>query len=305
MTMKNFSRRAFVARTTKASAALLALIAGVVPELGKAAVPTATTADPAGPPATMDPSAQAALYSQALNDADVLVLMSTTTEQGRLDPPSSSVDFAVATTGQAGQQVFLPLRSYATGQTLAYVIYGPGTGIGPDGSLQPAFIKAVVGNTGSFQFAARGQLFPAPAPEVSLALFMNLFPNEYMSQQALLPARTVARAKQNGMFRKVMQAVQDPKLSDCLFKARYQFDACMQKAIAAMAAVLVGCLLMLLCLGISILLTPAGGWALAYSCLLVGSATLLAIAAAIAVAKACNYSYNTSVANCNDPIAPA
>ena len=315
--MKKFSRRTFVSRATKSSAAILALISGLIPEISGADMPTPASDPSDSPPTPLDPAIQTAFYSQALNDADVMLLMSTLPEQGRLDPPSASFSIASTVTGQATQQVFLPVRSYSSGITLAYVIYGSGSTVIPDaalqsgmvGPLQPGAVKAMVSNSGLFQFAAGGILYPSPSADLSAALFIYLFPDEYVTQQtggSVIPTSSWSgregALKNKPAFRKVMQAGTGP-LADCLSKARYDFSACIQKVQAVLGAIIIGILLIAACIGVLMFTQPAGA-TFAYTCLGVSVATLAIIQKARWMADNCGLAYNDAVLTCNENFPP-
>lgn len=303
--MKKMNRRDFSLRLTRASAALMGLVAGVVPELAKAAAvstpSTATALADATQPMQLDPAKQATYYSQALNDADVLLLLSTLSEPGRLDPPSLSLDVSSTPSGQTAQQVFMPVRSFATGKTLAFVVYGSGTGIASDGSRIPGVVKSIVGNNGTLRFAAAGALVDSPISELRTPLFAYLFPNEYIELQtptALRTATATAKAPRS-WFRKVMQAVDNPALNNCIFKAKYEFNACIQKTNSTLAAALIAMGLTLICVGVALVLGPTA-LSLAYACAISGLGSLALVVRYGAELDACKGEYLDKVANCRD-----
>jgi hypothetical protein len=119
-------RRRFFGKLSRVMVGIGGMItAVVVPEL-RAATPGSTPAATTAllPEALELPLATVnTLYTQALSDADVALLISSLVTTGRLDPPTKSHDVSLDA-GNRAQTVTLPVRSYADGSTLAYICYG-------------------------------------------------------------------------------------------------------------------------------------------------------------------------------------
>jgi hypothetical protein len=191
MSIKFSGRRGFVHRLTALAAGIGAMALGVVPEARSAtALAGAVTSDlPPSPALPLE--IQNALYSSALNDANVALLLGTLPSPGRLDPPQQSSDMSFDG-GARLQTVVIPVVSYADGSAMAYVFYGSATNIAAGISGTVPSLAAIVTTAGSLQMAVAGRLYDHPTPQWNSAFFATFFPSQYLDAGPV-PTRTSLR----------------------------------------------------------------------------------------------------------------
>jgi hypothetical protein len=166
------SRRGFLARL----AAVGTMLGGVVPEL-RAGTVMATPVPP--PPTTsLPPATSAMLYSSAMADAEVKMLLA------GVDPGTSTSVMPPVHTFDLGGQVqgiALPVKD-SSGVVTAYVFYGRNSN--PSASVQPdsLAIKILLKDNGTATVALNGKTYPTPpeaANEVEI-LYASLFREKYV-----------------------------------------------------------------------------------------------------------------------------
>jgi hypothetical protein len=298
-TRKN--RRRFLTAVGKGATMAGAVLGGLMPELGaRAAAPAGTgtgaPVSPGSPPpgtvTPLDPTTQATFYSQALNDADVLSLLATLGEPGRLDPPTQSFDSILDNNGES-KQVFLPVTSYASGLTIAYVIYGTSSGMTYGGTPVPVTVKTLMSNTGRATFAINGALQDASTIDPMPTLYICLFPDEYAAQRgATLEVAYAERGPLARFMRKVMMAKDnDTNRGDCYRQAERSYATCLRNANGAFNAALGALGIAALCIAYALIVVGTGGaaaWTWAYFC-----------AAAVGTAAGVVIAYKQDIAACD------
>lgn len=291
-------RRSFIGRLTAISAAAGGLAMGLVPELRAQVRPAQLLGvTPALPPGTpLPPTQQNQMYSAALNDADVSLLLTALGEAGRLDPPNQSLDLALDA-GNRAQSIVIPVTSYATGAVIAFVYYGSADMHASDGTDSSLRLCTLVSNTGAVKLAGGGRMGDSPKPEWNDALFAQLFPTEYYNARisidtgatqtlrASTGVGSMIRTAWNGLdrrnFRK-MRNVDNSKRGACLRDCTAAWQQCLNSAFApAAAGVLVG-IWCIACLALAsgvIVVTAGAGAPTLYACITpcaIGTAALIA-----------------------------
>ena len=313
MESKRRSRRGFLRGAVKAGTLLAAALGGLVPELsahaqgvGSAPVTpnTGTAPLPIVPP--LDPASQAALYSLALNDSDVTLLLGTLSESGRLDPPTQSSDIALDSNVRS-QQIIMPVIGYSSGSVLAYLIYGSASGMTYNGASVPVSVKNLMSNAGVATFAVNGSLQDASAIDPMPTLFACLFPDEF---SALFGASLPVVSNRQGFVARFMRntaaaAQADTPGAICYRQAQRALAACIRTANAAQAALgTFGAAV--LCIAFALLVVGTAG-ATAFAWAFFCGATVAGFAIAVLAYKqdlaACETIFEGAVATCrrNNP----
>ncbi len=296
------NRRRFLGRLTKIAGGIGAMMAGLVPELqaqtrpfASTSVATTTLAEAPALPSTTENS----LYSRALGDGDVALLLTSLPELGRLDPPNRSHD-VVLDAGNRAQSITMPVVSFATGATIAYVFYGSGSSLASDGSTATMPLRGIVTNSGRVLVSGGGLMVDHPKPEFNDVFFASLFPDRYIAlrldapQTTFLPRRTSGGVWDSQFLRKVRQAIND-KRGMCLAQCDLAWRQCMNTTIVSgSTSIVVGfwCGMCLAAAGGLIVITVGVAAPTLAACATPCAIAIAALAAAALVTANCNGTYN-------------
>jgi hypothetical protein len=182
------SRRGFLARL----AAVGTMLGGVVPELRAGTLMETPIAPPPATP--LPPAASALLYSSALADAEVKMLLASAGPGASVMPPEHTYDM-----GSQGQGISLPVKN-SSGIVTAFVFYGS-SGV-PGASLQTSspVIKLLLKDNGTALVALNASIYPTPpgAAEQVEILYASFFTDKFVEKQttAELDRQAVTRAQQ-------------------------------------------------------------------------------------------------------------
>jgi hypothetical protein len=155
------SRRGFLARL----AAIGTVLGGVV---------TPPQANP------LPPAASALLYSSALADAEVKMLLASAGPGVSIMPPEHTYDM-----GAQGQGMALPVKN-SSGIVTAYLIYGSTDAPNASAPVSTPVIKLLLKDNGTVTVALNGKTYPAPpdaADEVEI-LYASFFTDKFVQEQA-------------------------------------------------------------------------------------------------------------------------
>jgi hypothetical protein len=246
------SRRGFMAKLSKVAAAIGALSVGVIPELRAqaATMPINPAASPVADAPSLPPDQENQLYSAALGDTDVSLLLSTLPEPARLDPPVRSFNMS-ADSGYPGQAVMLPATSYASGAAIAYVYYGSASVPVSDGPSPILLIRAMVTNSGAVMLAGGGQMVPSPNRDWSEGFFAALFPEQYYFARINTDTPAVLRPTSGtdwnpAFLRKAMYAGGGAR-GACFRACARGFAQCMITATAALGTAIIAGIICVIC----------------------------------------------------------
>ena len=234
------NRRRFLGRLTKIAGGIGAMMTGLVPELQAqtrplAATSIATTTLAEAP--TLPSTTENSLYSRALGDSDVALLLTSLSELGRLDPPNRSHDI-VLDAGNRAQSITMPVVSYATGATIAYIFYGSGSSTASDGSTSTMPLRGIVTDTGRVLVCGGGLVADHPKPEFNDVYFAALFPDRYIATRLEAPQSTFLQRRTSGgvwdsrFLRKVRRAIND-KRGMCMEQCDLTWRQCMNTPIVS------------------------------------------------------------------------
>ena len=202
------SRRGFLARL----AAVGTMLGGVIPELRAGTLMETPVAPP--PPTPLPPAKSALLYSSALADAEVKMLLASAGPGASVMPPEHTYDM-----GGQGQGIALPVKN-SSGRVTAYVIYLSSGN--PGGSLQAgaAAIKLLLKDNGTASHALNGQTYPTP-PEAAATiefLYTSFFSEKVFNEQLTIEINK---------FNLARKRKSKPDLPPAAVKAcERQFDLC-------------------------------------------------------------------------------
>jgi hypothetical protein len=306
-------RRRFFGKLSRVVAGIGGLIAsGVVPELRAATqAPTPIPTSVLLPEAPELPLVTAnSLYTQALSDSDVALLMASLGSQGRLDPPAKSFDVSLDA-GNRAQTVSLPVRSYADGSTLAYICYGVGNSTASDGSTASLPIRGMVTAAGSVHIAGGGRMADSPKPEYNEVIFASMFPDLYFQSHIVaasagtaLRRKTLGEAWSPRFLRKVWQGVAPPdKRSQCIAQCNINWQTCLNTPLVSTATGGVVGFWCMICLGLATgatIITIGGAAPTLAACLTPCAISAAALTAAAVTLANCNSTARACFAMCDN-----
>lgn len=240
-------RRRFFGRLTKIAAGMGGLIAAsVVPELRAQTRSTASTNVATSVSSTaLSTASENQLYTQALSDPDVALMLSGLGEIGRLDPPNRTHDI-VLDAGNRALSVTLPVTSYASGLPIAYVVFGTGTCTGSDGATAVMPLRGMVTRSGRVLVAGGGRVADHPRADWNETYFALFFPDQYHARRTsaapspAAPSRTSGGLWERKFLRNARVAAND-KRGYCMQQCKLTWDQCLNAAVVTgMSGLLVG-----------------------------------------------------------------
>lgn len=168
-----YGRRGFMGRLSALSVGVGSFLTGIVPELRAQAL-SSNQGLPV--PIPMEVGDLNSWYSSALNSPSVQALMRTLPEQTRLDPPSYGS--ASVHNGILVKSVSFPLRSYTSGNALAFLVFGS---VGSSATMP---MNVLVGRDGKIAAASGNATYSVPltAPGAK-GLFAGFFPKEFLGSK--------------------------------------------------------------------------------------------------------------------------
>ena len=193
------SRRGFLARF----AAVGTMLGGVVPELRASTLLETPVAPPQANP--LPPAASALLYSAALTDAEVKMLLANAGPGASVMPPEHTYDI-----GGEGQAIALPVRS-SNGNVIAYVLYGNSKSSNSIAQTTSSAIKILLKDNGTATIAINRAVYSTP-PEADRnveILYGSFFTEKYLDEKlgSDLPVQVFAQQANGGKVDARLKAI--------------------------------------------------------------------------------------------------